>query len=84
MPARLSTWRLLRGATSTAPAPRRIRLAAPSRLTSWLRRAYLRLLIRCAEEDLLQLEAEAAALPRRAAAYRRHISALRAELALNQ
>ena len=83
MPARLSTWRLLRGAPSTAPAPRRIRLA-PLSLTAWLRRAYLRLLIRCAEEDLLQLEAEAAALPRRAAAYRRHISALRAELALNQ
>jgi hypothetical protein len=62
---------------------RPIRTAAPS-LTAWLRCAYLRFLIRSAEDDLVQLEREAAAMPRRATGYRNHIAALRCELALEE
>ena len=66
---------------------RRIRLAAPS-VGHWLRAqaraAYLRFLIRSAEQDLVQLEAELASIPRRAAAHRKHIAQLRVELALTQ
>lgn len=62
---------------------KRIRTARPS-LGAWLRCAYLRFLIRHAEDDLSHLEREAITLPARTAGHRRHIDALRAELALEE